>query len=156
MEKHGQRYTRIYRVWHGMKTRCYWKKSINYPDYGGRGITVCEEWKNSFSAFYLWAIANGYNDNLFLDRIDNNGNYCPQNCKWSTRDEQANNKRNNTSVEINGVTMNITQWAKVSGVKQQTISYRYKKGIRGADLIKAPDPKCSEYGKKRWLSEAKG
>lgn len=138
---HGQRNTRLYRIWHGMKSRCYFSKNPNFADYGARGIIVCDEWLNNFQAFHDWAMANGYQDHLSIDRIDNNGNYCPENCRWATRTEQENNKRNNTPIEIDGRTMNITQWAKVSGVKQQTISYRYKKGIRGADLIKPPQKK---------------
>lgn len=146
---HGKRKTRIYRIWHDMKARCLFQKNPNFADYGGRGITVCDEWLNSFEAFYAWAMANGYSDNLTLDRKNNDKGYCPENCRWASRIEQANNKRNNTPIEIDGITMNITQWAKVSGVKQATISYRYKKGLRGADLIKPPDPVCSEKGKKR-------
>lgn len=149
MTTHGQRKTRLYRIWHGMKTRCYYENQANYKDYGGRGITVCEEWRNSFTAFYEWAMSNGYADGMQLDRMDNNGNYSPKNCKWSTTAEQANNKRNNTPIEIGGKTMNITQWAKASGVSQPTISARYKKGLRGADLIKPPDPICSAKAKKR-------
>lgn len=146
--KHGQRYTRLYRIWHGMKSRCYFPNNPNFNDYGGRGIAVCDEWRNSFVAFYEWAKTSGYTEELSLDRIDNGNGYFPENCKWSTRTEQANNKRNNTPIEIGGITMNITQWARISGVNQQTISYRYKKGLRGADLIKPPDPMCSEKGKK--------
>ena len=138
---HGKRNTRLYRIWHGMKSRCYFHKNPNFCDYGARGITVCEEWLNSFQAFHDWATSHGYADNLSIDRIDVNGSYCPENCRWATMLEQQNNKHNNTSIEIDGRTMNLAQWAKVSGVKQQTISYRYKKGIRGADLIKPPQKK---------------
>lgn len=131
-----------------MKNRCYYQRNPNYADYGGRGIRVCDEWRNSFAEFYKWAMASGYDDSLSLDRIDNNGDYCPSNCKWSTRIEQANNKRNNRFVEIDGVAMTITQWAKASGVPQQTISYRYHKGVRGAALIASPEAICSANGKK--------
>lgn len=93
---------RIYRIWNCMKTRCNNPRRKDYELYCKRGITVCDEWKDNFQNFYEWAINNGYKDNLTIDRIDPNGNYCPQNCRWATIDEQANNKRNTYYVECNG------------------------------------------------------
>lgn len=96
-EYHGMNGTRLYATWQNMKNRCRNCHNPNYKDYGGRGITFCEEW-NSFLEFYKWAIANSYNENLTLDRIDVDGNYCPSNCRFVTRSVQSRNKRNNILV----------------------------------------------------------
>lgn len=95
---HKQSQSRLYGVWHGMINRCYNPKTINYKDYGGRGITVCEEWRSSFQSFSDWAYSNGYDKNAprnqcTLDRINPNGDYCPENCRWATWDMQMNNTR---------------------------------------------------------------
>lgn len=125
--KHGHakngKHTRIYRIWACMKSRCNDKKGIAYKDYGGRGICVCDEWNDS-SAFIDWALANGYSDNLTLDRIDVNGNYEPSNCRWITNDAQQNNRRNNVIVDIDGEKHNITEWCRLYDLPEATIKAR--------------------------------
>lgn len=92
-QTHGMRKTRLYRIWVCMKNRCYAKSYHAFKHYGGRGIKVCAEWRNSFETFRDWALSNGYADNLTIDRVDTNGDYCPANCRWATMAEQNQNKR---------------------------------------------------------------
>ena len=91
---HGKSHTRIWDHWMNMKSRCYCKTNPAFRSYGGRGITVCEEWQNDFQSFYDWAMANGYQDNLFINRIDNDKGYSPDNCRWATQKQQIKNRRN--------------------------------------------------------------
>lgn len=109
---HGQSGTRLYVAWQHMIGRCTRKSDGNYQCYGGRGITVCPEWLNSFEAFRDWSIANGYDDDLTIDRIDVNGNYCPENCRWISHDEQQRNKTNNTFIDYGGTTKTVGEWAR--------------------------------------------
>lgn len=121
---HGKSGTPIYGVYRAMLNRCYYVKDVAYKNYGGRGIAVCDEWKKSFVNFYGWAIANGYSKELTIDRIDNNGNYEPSNCRWVTYKEQANNTRKNRFIEYNGTTLTLSQWSEKTGISQSAIERR--------------------------------
>lgn len=120
--------TRLYSIWSNIKKRCNNKNDPRYSSYGGRGINVCAEWSNNFLSFYTWAISNGYKDNLSIDRIDNNKGYSPNNCKWSTNQEQSNNRRSNHNININGTTKTLTEWSKQFGIDNDLVSYRIKHG----------------------------
>lgn len=108
--KYGCRTNRLYRIWRGMKARCLNKNSPNYCSYGSKGISICEEWVHDFTKFQSWALANGYSDELSIDRINVNGNYEPANCRWATIKEQANNKTNNVYITENGKTQTLAEW----------------------------------------------
>ena len=136
--KHKMSNTRLYREWAQMKGRCYYKKYINYDCYGERGITVCAEWKDDFSCFMKWALSNGYNDNLTLDRIDNNKGYSPDNCRWITGKEQANNRRNNHYVTYNGITKTISQWSESSGINYWCLRSRIANGWDISEALTKP------------------
>ena len=137
--KHGMSNTRLFNIWKGMKARCYNEKDHSYVNYGGRGIKICDDWideENGFINFYNWAIKNGYKDNLSIDRIDVNGNYEPNNCRWTTTLEQQNNLRKNFNIEINGIIKSVSEWSRISGVSRTQIKNRIKMGLSGEELIK--------------------
>lgn len=121
--KHGLAKTRINNIYHNMKRRCLDKTNKNY---GKRGIQVCEEW-SKFENFYNWAINNGYQDDLTIDRIDNNGNYEPSNCRWVNYKKQANNTRKNCNITYNNKTHTLIEWAELKGIKVSTLWMRLNK-----------------------------
>lgn len=128
--------TRIYETWQDMKRRCYNKQNTRYDRYGGRGITVCEEWLNNFESFYNWAINNGYADNLTIDRIDNDGNYEPSNCKWSTVKEQCNNRSSNINITIGNATKSLMGWCEIFNVDYKKVHARYQRnGYESIDRL---------------------
>ena len=124
---HNMSRSRIYRIWHGIKDRCNNNNSDAYRNYGARGITFCIEW-NEFLPFYDWAMQNGYTDELTIDRIDNNGNYEPSNCRFITILEQQKNKRTCIFIEKDGKRQIIADWAKETGLAQNVISNRLRYG----------------------------
>ena len=121
---HGMRYTRLYREWRAMINRCYCSTWKHYSNYGGRGIKVCDEWRDSFEAFRDWALVNGYQDDLSIDRVNVNGNYEPSNCRWATIKQQANNTRNSRFLEYNGEIKTVKEWADELGLNYNTLYSR--------------------------------
>lgn len=126
--KHGMTNSRLYNIWHGSKERCQNKNSKDYKNYGGRGIRMCHEWENSFQNFYDWAISHGYKENLTIDRINVNGDYCPGNCRWVDIKTQNQNKRKNVNITINKETKCSAEWERILGICRHTIKKRYLRG----------------------------
>lgn len=124
---HGQSKTRLYQIWFTMRRRCNKASNSDYHRYGARGIKVCEEWDKSFQAFYDWSMANGYQDNLTIDRIDNDSNYSPNNCRWANTVAQNNNTRRNHYVTYGGETLTIREWARKQGINHNTLHSRLVK-----------------------------
>lgn len=131
---HGMRGSRLYNIWTQMHQRCTNQKLDHYDRYGGRGISVCDEWIH-FEVFAEWAMKNSYKDGLSIDRIDVNGNYEPRNCKWSTDIEQQRNKRTNRFITIKGETKTVAEWAEISGVPYKTLQRRIDTGYNEENLL---------------------
>lgn len=123
-QKHGLSKTRIYSLWRAMKTRCSNPNTTEWKHYGGKGVSVCDEWKNDFMAFYDWSLRNGYNDTLTIDRIDTNGNYTPDNCRWTTYYVQSRNKTNNKWITYKGETKCLEDWAKTKNLTSSKLKQR--------------------------------
>lgn len=134
MRKHGDFGTHLYSVWAAMKRRCYNPHVMHFSDYGGRGITVCDAWKE-YIPFREWALQNGYAEGLSLDRIDVNGNYSPENCRWVTMTVQQNNRRNNVRLEYEGKSYSIQDIARISGVSERTARGRYERGWTVKEML---------------------
>lgn len=132
---HNLSQSRLYGIHQNMLDRCFRKNELAYRDYGGRGITVCEEWKNDFMSFYNWSMENGYSDELTIDRIDNNGNYEPSNCRWATKAQQARNTRKNVYFTYNGITKTISEWARDFGIPLTTFRRRIKQNRPLEEII---------------------
>lgn len=118
----------LYDIWSKMRKRCLKQDSPRYQDYGGRGIGICDEWARDFDAFVDWSMANGYEIGLTIDRIDNDGNYEPGNCRWSTRRQQNRNKRTNLMVTYRGETKDLMTWCEELGLKYDPVHHRITHG----------------------------
>lgn len=132
---HNLSKTRLYHIYRGIKSRCYNPKNECYRIYGGRGITMCEEWKNNFLSFYNWAINNGHREDLSIDRINNDGNYEPNNCRWATPKEQSNNTRRCIYVTYNNETHTITEWGRILNIDADTLLTRYHRNKNNLDRV---------------------
>lgn len=138
VEHHKESKTKLYRIWAGIIARTEIHSATGYEIYGGRGIRVCNEWRSSFVAFRDWAYSNGYEDGLTIERMNNDGPYSPDNCRWATIKEQANNKRNTVWITSNGETRNVQEWAKILDVRPGTIRERIIRGWSEDDAINRP------------------
>lgn len=137
---HGMSDTRLYRIYKKMYRRCYRPQTKWYENYGGRGITICPEWlgEHGFESFAKWAFENGYADNLSIDRIDNDKGYSPDNCRWATAKEQANNTRSTVFLTYNGETKPVSEWSEITGIRQDTLTMRKRSGWTDEEIIETP------------------
>lgn len=124
---HGQSKTRLFGVWVNMHERCENPHRKDWRYYGGKGVKVCDEW-SEFTAFAEWATRNGYSDNLTIDRVDVNGGYNPDNCRWVSWEKQMNNTTRNRRITADGKTLTLAEWAKESGIKYRTLQWRLSHG----------------------------
>lgn len=151
---HGMSKTRLNNIWLGMKNRCLNSKSVSYRHYGGRGITICEEWLD-FIVFKDWALSNGYQENLTLDRIDVNQNYCPENCKWSNRIDQTINKRcvEQVYIEAFGEKKHIIAWVHDPRCKvsKPALEYRISAGWESERAITQEPERSKKMNVENWL-----
>lgn len=132
------KHERLHRIWGGMKSRCNNPRHPRYKVWGGRGIRVCEEW-NEYLPFKEWALANGYADNLCIDRINNDGNYEPSNCRWVTSKQNSNNTSRVHLFTVNGETHTLSEWSDISGVPARTIWARIHYGVEPERVLKKGD-----------------
>ncbi len=130
--KHGGSRTRLYRIFQSMKGRCYRPQHIHYANYGGRGIGICDEWRDNFAAFREWAISHGYDDSKSIDRIDNDRGYSPHNCRWVDAMTQGNNRRTCHMLTLDGQTHTIAEWSRLTGIGKTTIRERLNRGWSAA------------------------
>ena len=140
---HGKTGTRLYAIWSSMIRRCETKSCKEYPLYGGRGISVCDEWRKDFTAFEKWMLEHGYDDSAprgqcTLDRKDNDGNYCPENCRVATQKEQSRNRRSNRLLTYNGVTKTMVEWAEEYGLSVGTLRDRLSYGWSIEECLTKP------------------
>lgn len=125
--KHGMSKSRLYNTWINMKSRCYYKGNKRFDRYGGRGIKVCDEWLHDFVAFMEWSVANGYRDDLTIDRTDNDGPYSPDNCRWVSNDKQQSNTSHSRLISYHGKTQTLSEWSRELHISVPALQKRLKK-----------------------------
>lgn len=135
LSTHGGKGTRLYDIWCSIKGRCFCVTNVDYNRYGGRGITICDEWKNDFCEFREWAYKTGYKDYLTIDRTDVNENYCPDNCRWVDMKTQANNRRNTIYITYDGETHTCAEWSEITGIKYDTLNSRYNAKMTPEEIL---------------------
>ena len=150
VRKHPEHQDRLYNVWCAMKERCYNPRNKSYERYGARGISVCEEWRKDFSVFAEWAESHGYEYGLTIDRIDGNGNYCPENCRWVTPAQQNRNYSRNHMITYNGETKCLADWADQYGINRATMYLRIKRGKDLDEVFSKEDGRTTRW--KRTIS----
>lgn len=144
---HGMSHSTEWKIWRGMKHRCYNPKHVAYKNYGGRGIVMCDSWKSDFTNFVSDMGLRPSMD-VELDRIDVNGAYCKENCRWVTRSKNCRNKRTNNVVEFNGHKKSLADWAEFLDIPYNTIQSRFIRGDRGSKLLRpAKKYKVRNYAK---------
>lgn len=144
--KHGKSGTKLYYVWKSMKQRCENVNSRDYRIYGENGVCVCDDWRSCYETFYDWAMRSGYEEGLTLDRIDSNGNYCPENCRWATPKVQSNNTCRNRLITYKGETHTMSEWASITGINYSTLRARlnmYKWSVERALTTGGKIRKCN-------------
>lgn len=125
---HGKSKHPLYKTWHNMRSRCKNPNASKYELYGGRGISVCEEWDKNFEEFFNWSVSNGWEPGKSIDRINSDKGYCPENCRWVDVFTQNNNLRSNHVIDYNGETHSVYEWARLLGINPKTLSERIRRG----------------------------
>jgi ABC-type transport system substrate-binding protein len=138
MWNHGDTGTKLNDVWKAMISRCYHSSNTSYDIYGGRGIEVCSEWRADYCEFRRWAMSHGYAEGLQIDRIDNDGDYSPENCRFVTRKQQCRNRSSNLLLTMNGITKTAIEWSEETGMKVGTIYSRKSYGWSDEKVLTAP------------------
>ncbi len=132
---HGDSKSRLYKIYYSIKKRCYNSAALNYNSYGARGVTMCEEWRTDWTSFRDWALSNGYDDSLTIDRINVDGGYNPQNCRWVTRVAQANNRRTSKWITYQNETHTVAEWAKILDIPYKCIYKKISDGITLSEIL---------------------
>lgn len=142
---HGMSKSRLYRIYRHMKERCYNPTCKAYEDYGGRGIQMCQEWLGSFYNFNDWAVSNGYSDTFSIDRINNSEGYSPDNCRWTSDQQQCNNRRSNVFLEYCGEYKTLAEWARNMDIKYSSLLSRWHKGLKPPELFRDTEKGSYKY-----------